>query len=226
MLIPIKDDNPSYRNPYVAYGLLALNVLVFLFQLMIQMSGDRALYSYFISRYALVPAQIFQGSIISSIIPFFSSIFMHGSLLHLGSNLLYLWIFADNIESELGHFKFLLFYLLCGVGASLTQVAIDWNSTIPIIGASGAISGVLGGYYLRFPRARVAVVFFIFIFFQIVWIPAKIVLGIWFFFQIFSGLASVGTQGGGVAWFAHIGGFIVGIVLFNLFSSIRSNSVR
>lgn len=224
MLIPIKDDNPTRRTPYITYTLVALNIFVFIIQLMIQMSGDRQLYSYLIANYALIPGRLFSGNLIeTTIIPFFSSIFLHGGLLHLGGNLLYLWIFADNIESELGHSKFLLFYLLCGIGASVTQVVVSWGAMVPIIGASGAISGVLGAYYLRFPRARVAVVIFIFFFIQVIWIPAKIVLGLWFFIQIFSGLASAGSGGGGVAWFAHIGGFVAGIVFFNLLSVLRVN---
>lgn len=221
MLIPFKDDNPTRLTPYVTYGLVGLNVAVFLIQLMVQMSGNYENYQLMMYHFGLVPARIFEGSILSSITPFFTSIFMHGGLMHLGGNLLYLWIFADNIESDLGHMKFLIFYILCGIGASLSQVAIDWNSTIPIIGASGAISGVLGAYYLRFPRARVAVVIFIFYFIRMMWIPAKYVLGIWFFIQIFSGLTAVGTGGGGVAWFAHIGGFVVGIVFYNILSNIH-----
>jgi len=217
MLIPLKDDNPTRRTPVVLYTLVGINVLVYLFELLIQVSGDYRFYNYIISHYALIPANIFQGTVSSSVVPFFSSIFMHGGLLHLGGNMLFLWVFGDNIESELGHGKFLAFYLLCGVGASLTQIAIDWHSTAPIIGASGAISGVLGAYYLRFPRAQVLAIFIFFL----IWIPAKFILGFWFALQIFSGLTSVGVGGGGVAWFAHIGGFILGIVLFNLMYHYR-----
>lgn len=217
MLIPLKDDNPTRRTPVVLYTLVGINVLVYLFELLIQVSGDYRFYNYIISHYALIPANIFQGSVSSSVVPFFSSIFMHGGLLHLGGNMLFLWVFGDNIESELGHGKFLAFYLLCGVGASLTQIAIDWHSTAPIIGASGAISGVLGAYYHRFPRAQVLAIFIFFL----IWIPAKFILGFWFAIQIFSGLSSVGVGGGGVAWFAHIGGFIIGIVLFNLMYHYR-----
>jgi len=224
MLIPIKDDNPIRIVPYVTYGLIALNIGVFLIQLLVQLSGNSQLYNYLIVNYALIPGRLFTGNLVdTTIIPFFSSIFMHGGLLHLGGNLLYLWIFSDNIESELGHGTFLLFYLLCGIGASVTQVVINMDSMVPIIGASGAISGVLGAYYLRFPRARVAVILFIFFFIQMVWIPAKFVLGLWFFLQIFSGLASAGSGSGGVAWFAHIGGFVAGIVFFNLLSILRYN---
>jgi len=220
MLIPFKDDNPTRITPYVTYTLLGLNVFVFLFQLMVQFSGGMQAYQYFVYQYGLVPARLFEGSVTGTIAPFFTSIFMHGGLMHIGGNMLYLWIFADNIESELGHFPFLLFYLLCGIGASVTQVAIDFSSTTPIIGASGAISGVLGAYYLRFPQARVAVFVFFFLI-TMFWIPAKIVLGFWFFIQIFQGLASVGVGGGGVAWFAHIGGFVAGIVFFNLIYGLK-----
>ncbi|MCF7804645.1 MAG: rhomboid family intramembrane serine protease [Candidatus Marinimicrobia bacterium] len=221
MLIPFKDDNPVRRTPYVTYGLVGLNIAVFLIQSLMSAAGGRAAYQYMMTHFALIPGFLFDElGMVGSIVPFFSSIFMHGGLFHLGGNLLYLWIFADNIESELGHTKFLLFYLLCGIGASLTQIAIDWNSTIPIIGASGAISGVLGAYYLRFPNARVAVLF-LFFFIQVIWVPAKLVLGVWFAMQIFSGLGSIGASGGGVAWFAHIGGFVAGIVFFNLLYHIR-----
>lgn len=221
MLIPFKDDNPVRRTPYVTYGLIGLNIAVFLLQSFLSAVGGRSVYQYVMTHFALIPGFLFDElGLIGSIVPFFTSVFMHGGLFHLGGNLLYLWIFADNIESEMGHAKFLIFYLLCGIGASLTQIAVDWSSTIPIIGASGAISGVLGAYYLRFPHARVAVLFFFF-FIQIIWVPAKLVLGIWFIMQIFSGLGSIGAGGGGVAWFAHIGGFVAGIVFFNLLYNIR-----
>ncbi|MBS1270876.1 MAG: Rhomboid protease GluP [Candidatus Marinimicrobia bacterium] len=224
MLIPFKDDNPTRRTPYVTYGLIGLNVGIFLLQSLISTAGGRGAYNYLMAHFALIPGFLFSElGVIGSIVPFFSSLFMHGGLMHLGGNLLYLWIFGDNIESELGHGKFLLFYLLCGIGASLTQIAIDYQSTIPIIGASGAISGVLGAYYLRFPNARVAVLFFFFLI-QIIWVPAKLVLGIWFAMQIFSGLGSIGSTGGGVAWFAHIGGFVAGIVFFNLLYGLRIQS--
>jgi len=224
MLIPYKDDNPSYRTPYVTYGILALNVAVFLVELLISLGGGAHAQNAFFYRFGLVPADVFHGQgIVASIIPFFTSLFLHGGIMHIGFNMLYLWIFSDNIESELGHGKFLVFYLLCGVLASLTQVLVDFNSTVPIIGASGAISGVLGAYYIRFPYARVKSILLLFIIIPAIWIPAKFLLGFWFVMQLISGLGSIGYGGGqgGVAFFAHIGGFVFGIVLYQIFENIR-----
>jgi len=222
MLIPFKDDNPIRITPYVTYGIFFLNILVFLFESLVSLFGGSSGFTRMIYQYGLIPADVFHGgSLVGSIYPFFTSIFLHGGILHIAGNMLYFWIFADNIESELGHTKFLIFYLVCGVAASLTQMLMDWNSVVPIIGASGAISGVLGAYYLRFPHARVKVLLFLFIIIQFIWIPANFVLGFWFLLQVISGLGTSGGGGGGVAFFAHIGGFVAGIVFFNLFYGSR-----
>ncbi len=222
MLIPYKDDNPSFRTPYVTYGILALNVAVFLFELLLSATKGPQAQNAFFYHFGLVPANVFHGQgLVVSIIPFFTSLFIHGGILHIGFNMLFLWIFSDNIESELGHAKFLIFYLLCGVLASLTQVLVDFNSPVPIIGASGAISGVLGAYYIRFPYARVKSILFFFIIIPAIWIPAKLLLGFWFAIQLISGLGSIGSGGGGVAFFAHIGGFVFGIVFYQIFENIR-----
>ncbi len=175
----------------------------------------------FIATFGLVPeywtaAWSGGGDVVSATIPLFSSLFLHGGWLHLIGNMLYLWVFGDNVEDKLGHGRFIFFYLLCGVIASLVHVAMDPHSPIPTIGASGAISGVLGAYLLLFPKARVLTLIPIFIFLQVAELPALIVLGLWFVLQFVNGMMSIGmdTAGmGGVAWWAHIGGFAAGMVL-------------
>ncbi len=144
--------------------------------------------------------------------------FLHGSILHVLGNMLYLWIFGDNVEDKLGHVKFFIFYILCGLAATLTHVATTPDSQIPMVGASGAIAGVLGAYMIRFPGARILTLIFFGFFIRIVRIPALFVLGFWFILQLLYGLPSLGSVGGGVAWFAHVGGFIAGIFLFKLFA--------
>ncbi|MDD5765435.1 MAG: rhomboid family intramembrane serine protease [Candidatus Marinimicrobia bacterium] len=210
MFIPTRDSTLRLKKPYVVYFLIAMNVFVFINQVMLP-NGS---YAEWFGRYGVVPAQLFRNGILASLIPFFTSLFLHGGVAHLGGNMLYLWIFGDNIESTLGHFKFFIFYLVCGIMASLTQVMINPASEAPIIGASGAISGILGAYLIRYPRAKIQVLFWFVIFFQRFWIPAVYVLGIWFAIQLSNGLGALSfRQQGGVAWFAHIGGFISGIAL-------------
>lgn len=228
MLIPYKDDNPVYLTPYVTYAILGLNIFVYLIELFIAVAGGPHAQNLFFYHWGLVPANVFHGQgLLPSLIPFFTSIFLHGGLMHIGFNMLYFWIFADNIESELGHAKFLIFYLICGLGASMTQYLMDPGSTVPIIGASGAISGVLGAYFIRFPYARVKAILFLFLIIPSIWLPAKLLLGFWFALQILSGLGSIGASGsGGVAWFAHIGGFVVGIVFYQIFENIRFEARR
>ncbi len=158
--------------------------------------------------------QLFNNGFQGTVLPFFSSLFIHGGFLHLAGNMLYLWIFGDNIESTLGHGKFILFYLCAGIIATLCQIIIRPQVNIPIIGASGAISGVLGAYLIRYPRARIQVFIWLILIIKRVWVPAAYVLGIWFILQISNGLGALTfQQPGGVAWFAHIGGFLAGIAL-------------
>ena len=154
-----------------------------------------------------------------NIFTLFTSMFLHGGFLHIFGNMLYLWIFGDNVEAIMGSVRFLLFYLLCGLIAALSYIIIDPNSTVPMIGASGAISGVLGAYFLRFPRARVHVLFIFFFIFRVIRVSALFVLGFWFLFQLLNGLGQMKlhSTGGGVAWFAHIGGFIAGMILVYFF---------
>ncbi len=213
MFFPYKDDNPAILTPFVTYGIIAINIFVFFFQLSIELNSTANAQS-FIYHYGLVPNDF-------TFISLFTSMFMHGGFAHILGNMWFLWIFGDNIESLLGHFRYALFYLTCGVGAALTQILFNPSSTIPMVGASGAIAGVLGAYMILYPKARVHV-FVFFIFITTIQVPAQIVLGLWFLMQLSNGLDSLGVNlSGGVAWFAHIGGFIVGISTQKLFRTIR-----
>ena len=177
---------------------------------------------YFIIQYGLIPAEFLSGTDLPPTIPFpiwitlFTSMFLHGGLLHVLGNMLYLWIFGDNVEDAMGHTRFLIFYLACGVAAAFTQMAVAPHSAVPQIGASGAIAGVLAAYFMLFPYARVLTLIPIFFFIRLIAIPAVFFLGFWFIFQVISGAGALGSEGG-VAWFAHIGGFIAGGILVFLF---------
>ena len=214
-MFPVGDDNSQRRTtPVVTFVLIGLNVLVFLAELS---GGDQ-----FITNWAFVPAR-FSEDPGANAVTLFSAMFMHGGWAHLGGNVLYLWIFGDNVEDAMGHFKFLMFYLLCGIlatGAHIlaAQAAGGLNLVIPSLGASGAIAGVLGGYLVLFPRKTVRVLFFIFP----VAMPALVVIGFWIVTQIFSGVGSVARtqqtgETGGIAYFAHIGGAVAGLILVWLF---------
>jgi membrane associated rhomboid family serine protease len=216
LFLPLKDDNPVSSFPFVTIGIILANGLIFFHQLNLDFAASQR----FIYQWGAIPYQLTHGEVIhvNPTIPvpltLFSSMFLHGGILHLFGNMLYLWIFGNNIEDTLGHFRFLLFYLVCGLCAGAAQVFSDPNSAVPMIGASGAIGGILGAYLLLFPRARILTLIFIVIFIKMVRIPALIILGFWFFIQLLS-------VGGGaisnVAFFAHIGGFIAGLVLVKLF---------
>lgn len=196
--------------PFVTYTLIAVNVIVYIWQFLQPEDSVRE----FVNHYGAVPAVIVKGHNWQSII---SSMFLHGGLMHLLGNMLYLFVFGDNIEAICGHFRFIIFYLVCGGLAFASHFIFEPMSDIPMIGASGAISGVLGAYALRFPRARVYVLIPIFLWiYRIFRIPAIIVLGIWFLIQLLSGV-TLSASGGGVAWFAHIGGFIAGVMLIKSF---------
>ncbi len=222
-MIPLRDNIPSKTAPVVTVALIAVNVLVFL--------HEQALGPYlekFVFAYGLVPRRLvfWPGDPLdpARYLPLITSMFWHGGWLHLLGNMLYLWIFGDNVEDKLGHFRYLLFYLAAGVAASLTQVALNPGSTLPTVGASGAIAGVLGAYIVSFPRARVVTFVPLFFLPWIVQIPAFVYLAFWFLMQVLSGLAEMGLpaqNGGGVAWWAHIGGFIAGIVLVKLMEPAR-----
>lgn len=202
-MFPIRDHNPSGRTPYVTYALIAINVIVFISYL--PLFGDERELIAFYDAYALVPARFEPQDLVFSM-------FLHGGFLHIAGNMLYLWIFGDNLEDEMGHVGFLGFYLACGIGAGMWHVLAAPGSTVPTVGASGAIAGVMGGYLLLFPKARVDILVIIIIIIRIFPVPAWVMLGLWFALQLFNGLGSDPT-GGGVAYWAHAGGFIIGLLL-------------
>jgi len=206
-MFPIRDHNPSGRTPFVTYALIAVNIAVFL-GYWLTMPDDYALARFF-QTWGLVPGAVVQGHAVETVV---TSMFLHGGWMHLAGNMLFLWIFGDNLEDEMGHGAYALFYLCAGVAAAGLQIAAEPFSPVPMVGASGAIAGVMGGYLLMFPRAKVDVLFIFLVFFRIFAIPAWIVLGVWIGAQMFNG-AVTPTSGGGVAYLAHIGGFLGGIVL-------------
>ncbi|HTI43961.1 MAG TPA: rhomboid family intramembrane serine protease [Vicinamibacterales bacterium] len=203
-MIPLRDIIPSRTTPVVTISLIAINVLVFLYELSLGRAVDA-----FTLYWGLVPAAF-------SWVAVFTSMFLHGGLLHVAGNMLYLWIFGDNVEDRMGHGRFLVFYLLCGVAAALAQTITVPDSVVPMVGASGAIAGVMGAYFVLYPRSRIVTLIPIFFFFQIVEVPAIFFLGIWFLMQFVSGVGSIvsavgGAPGGGIAFWAHIAGFVAGI---------------
>jgi len=217
-MIPLKDDIPTRSFPVVTVGLILLNIVVFLYQS--SLSPHRELE--FALRFGLVPSVVTRlpehapRSVAPPLLSFVTSMFLHGSVIHLGGNMLFLWIFGNNVEDSLGRARFPLFYLLCGLAAAVSQVAALPGSSQPMVGASGAIAGVLGAYFLLFPRARIlTLVPFFFVY--LVRLPAFVVLGMWFLFQVLYSAMSSGDSQGGVAWYAHIGGFLAGMVLLGLF---------
>lgn len=205
-MFPIRDHNPSGKTPYVTIALVAINILVFLGYFL---SKTDFMLDVFFRTWGLTPARITAGQGLETLV---TSMFLHGGWAHLAGNMLFLWIFGDNLEEEMGHLGFLVFYLAAGLAAGAAQIAADTVATIPMVGASGAIAGVMGGYLLLFPRAKVDVLFIFLVFFRIFAIRAWIVLGIWFALQLFSG-ASSPVNGDGVAYWAHAGGFLGGLVL-------------
>ena len=220
-MIPLRDNNPRRRAPIVTYALIAANVLAFLWQLSLGANLERALY-----QVAFIPARFWvPGHWVFDALTVVISMFLHGSLMHIGSNMLYLFIFGDNIEDRLGHARYLLFYLLCGFLATYAHAIFSSGSKIPAIGASGAIAGVLGAYLLLFPHARVMTLLPIFFFITVRELPAVIILGLWFVLQLFSGVGSLGVTDaqdmGGVAYFAHIGGFVAGMLLIGVLGGFR-----
>lgn len=218
-MIPIRDHNPSGKTPFVTYLLIAVNSLVFAYMFFL----PENLLENFINNYALVPALVTQGQ---NLISLFTSIFMHGSLGHIFGNMLFLNIFGDNLEDTLGHIGYLLFYLVCGLGASGLQILVGPSSTIPNIGASGAIAGVMGGYLVLFPRHEVDVLFAFGWVLRRVRLPAYTMLFYWFLAQLLYGVGSLGfPQMGGIAFFAHVGGFVVGFLLIWLFRRVRKTKV-
>jgi membrane associated rhomboid family serine protease len=208
-MIPIRDENPTRRVPFVNYGLITLNVLVFLWQISLGPQGEAALY-----RLAMIPLDLTRGLDLGDVRAIFTSMFMHAGLTHLLGNMLYLWIFGDNVEDALGHGRYLFFYLAGGVVASLTHALLYPFSQIPTVGASGAIAATLGAYLILYPHRRVVTLIPFGFFLQVASLPAALVLGMWFLLQLLEGTLSLGMDMlGGVAFWAHIGGFVFGMLV-------------
>ncbi|HYG98432.1 MAG TPA: rhomboid family intramembrane serine protease [Terriglobales bacterium] len=234
-MIPIRDDAPRFSTPYITYVLLALNIVVFLFELTFAGPQRNALMFEFgflpvkiTALFSGVDTVLLQGGVMvpvtaqTALVPVFTSIFMHASWLHLIFNMWALWIFGDNIEDYLGHFWYLVFYLMSGLAAAALHTILNPVSAIPSVGASGAIAGIMGAYIVLYPTAQVTTLLPIFVFFTFIHLPAWLVLGYWFIVQFLSGTAtsiaySNQTSGGGVAFWAHVGGFVAGIALIKLF---------
>jgi membrane associated rhomboid family serine protease len=213
-MIPIRDANPTQRTPVVTISLIVINSLIYIYEW--TLSGSEAQMMAFFDQWAIIPSQL-TTNFAPEAITLLSAMFLHGSWLHLGGNMLYLWIFGDNIEDRMGKARYIIFYLLGGLVASAAQIIIDPNSVIPNVGASGAIAGVLGGYLILYPKARILTLVIRFM----TQVPAFVVLGFWFVLQLFQGVGSLGVmtdaQQGGVAFFAHIGGFVAGMILVKPF---------
>jgi membrane associated rhomboid family serine protease len=216
-MIPLRDTIRSQSFPGATVLLIVLNVLAFFYELSLGNALD-----IFIMQYGAVPlrfilaGQMDEVSTVERFLPLFTSMFLHGGWLHLGGNMLYLWVFGDNVEDRLGHISFFLFYLACGLGAALSQIYIDPTSRIPMVGASGAVAGVLGAYLILLPHAHVLALIPIFFFFQVVELPALLFLVFWFLMQFLNGAVAITAapyMTGGVAWWAHIGGFVSGLAL-------------
>lgn len=215
-MIPFKDDNPTRIFPFVTITIVTLNTIILLMQITSPSGQQKIASSYGAIPYLLLTLKPLQP--VHPILTVFTSMFMHGGFLHLLTNMLYLWIFGNNIEDKLGHVRFTIFYILCGVIAVYSHAITDPASQIPMIGASGAVSGILGAYLLLFPHARIHTLVFFGFFVDVVKLPAIFVIGFWIILQLINGLISKGFAGqGGVAWFAHIGGFLAGLFLIKLF---------
>src|ERR1700690_3883075 len=222
-MIPLRDDQPSFSTPFINYFLIVLNVLVFLWELSIGLN-TRA-FRAFALEFGVVPTHIIAGPtgnphspLTPAIFPLFASMFLHASFLHVAGNMLFLWIFGDNVEDYLGHFTYLVFYLLSGLAAGVTHILLNQGSRIPSVGASGAIAGVLGAYFILYPRARVLIWFPPIFFFHV---PAWLMLGYWFVGNFLSGtataIAETSQTSGGIAFWAHVGGFVAGVVMIRIF---------
>jgi len=219
-MIPLHDDNPTEIQPAVTVSLIVACTLVFFYEVSLpEKVGELFVYQYgaipaLVVGHKLPPADLMAVSPIMTLI---TSMFLHGGWMHLIGNMLYLWIFGNNIEDVMGHVRFVIFYLTCGIVATLSHAVIEPSSTIPMVGASGAISGVLGAYLLLFPRAQVLVLIPLGLFTRTMYVPAAFALGLWFVMQVLSGGMSLGREGGGIAFFAHIGGFVAGMALIGVF---------
>ncbi|MDZ7845125.1 MAG: rhomboid family intramembrane serine protease [Anaerolineales bacterium] len=208
-MIPIRDENPTHKVPLVTYLLILLNILVFIFQTTLVGNSES-----FIYQFAFIPARLTTGPSLTNITKIFSSMFMHGGLAHIIGNMLYLWIFGDNVEDRLGSIRYFLFYITGGLVATLAHVLTNPNSTVPTVGASGAIAAVLGAYFVLFPQQKVLTLIPLGFFLRMTLLPAGLVLGAWFILQLFQGVVSLGGPDvGGIAFWAHIGGFLTGVLV-------------
>jgi len=233
-MIPIRDDTPRFSTPYITYFIIALNTVVFLFELSVGAQSHRALNG-LIYQFGVVPVHFERAlagasrfSLPALSLTILTSMFLHAGWLHIIGNMWFLWIFGDNIEDYLGHFPYLLFYLVSGYAASLTHILLNFGSNVPSVGASGAIAGVMGAYFVLYPRARVLTLVPLIFFFTFWWLPAWIFLGLWFVLQFLSGTATsiavTGSSSGGIAFWAHVGGFVTGIVLIKLMPERRGRT--
>lgn len=230
-MIPIRDDNPTLHLPIATYVIIGMNLVVWS---VVQGFGQATPLAESFCLYALVPGDLLNTVSPGSLFPvganlacrvsgemplesLFTSMFMHGGWLHLLGNMLFLWVFGDNVEDIMGPLRFAVFYILCGLAAAAAQIATDPYSTVPMVGASGAIGGVMGAYAICFPRARVQLLIILIVYITTVHVPAILMLGYWFLLQLVSGLGTLGASGGGVAFWAHIGGFAAGLVLIFVF---------
>lgn len=231
MFLPIRDDQPRFSKPFINYFIIALNIAVYVFlELPAQAQGRRA-FDLLIQQFGLIPHDLThaiagtpQYPLGANILTILTSMFLHGDLFHILGNLWFLWIFGDNIEDHVGHFPYLIFYLVCGVAAAVTDIALTPTSNVPTIGASGAIAGVMGAYILLYPRARVQTLVVLIVFFTFWWLPAWVFLGYWFLIQfVATTVMASGAhhQTGGIAFAAHVGGFITGLILIKLFPRRR-----
>ena len=213
-MFPFRDHNPSSRFPYVSYALIAINVIVFL---LYGFRDEQFQWNVYMD-WALVPAEVTAGD---ELFTFITAMFMHGGIMHLAGNMLFLYVFGDNLEDYLGHVGYLVFYLICGIAASWGQIVIDPLSEVPNLGASGAIAGLMGGYLVLFPKARVDCMLILIIIIKMITLSAMIVLGAWLALQIIGGVSAWGVPGGGVAYWAHIGGFFAGIAFILMIWTVR-----
>ena len=226
-MIPLKDTIKSNSFPFINTILIVVNILIFIYEFSLGKEFNKFIYNF-----GLIPASVTSienFGFNNNISPFFTSMFLHGGWFHLIGNMLFLYIFGDNVEDKMGHLKYLIFYLICGIAAAILQIITNLDSIIPMVGASGAISGVLGAYLLFFPNSKILTIVPIFIFIQLMRVPAKVFIIIWFFVQFLSGLGTLGasSSGGGIAFWAHIGGFIAGVIFANQFAgkiSYRQNN--
>ena len=240
-MIPFRDENPTRTIPVITTAIIAINLAVFLYQSILPDARQLA----FVYTHAAIPAVLLGQASLTEVLPrglaaaahaysipiqplqpiwltVLTSMFLHGGFLHLAGNMLYLWIFGNNVEDLLGPVRYVVFYLLCGLAAAAAQIAFSIGSPVPMIGASGAIAGVLGAYYVRFPRARVQCLVFLFFFVSVIWLPASLVLLLWFLLQVLNSFGVIGrSTHGGVAVFAHLGGFIAGWALIRRFEPPR-----